>query len=899
MPSRTTIAQYFQYAYFLRVSILFWLFLPILCLLDLTCATASLTRGILTLDSPTQWFWAVFFVIATNMAVLITARNIVQNGEDRFLSTPPDRIKLLLTNSSPRTVWAVLAIVHLPTASTLIYLLVLAHHEGEAIYPWPFLAGLAAALCFWYLVSLFYYWSYRSSSDGVAHERESNEPAALIFPKYDWLFGDITTAVPPPRLLAWIAILTKPFFRRISYAGYAATSDGPAWELHFLSGVSLAGIFIIYLFLYPLTSPVLRSEYATYGQIGFCCTVTVLFLWSIAHAGDKSKWGRPVKFLFTAIALSSAALFVAALAYDRHTNSVRLNFAFPTLASVLVLLGFLLWFLAGAAFFFDRYRLPVLTAFLAFIFLPKVLFAPLSQSLIEHNLSRLAEIFDSDHYFSVVHQKVPIDLSQVRTPYETLMLRVKDPDDPYIVVTAAGGGIQAAEWTAQVLASLEKQFASDPRLHDYTFHDHILLASGVSGGSSGLLPFLLEYTAHQDHSLAPAPIFPANNAALYDRITRAPGCSSLEAVGWGLSYHDFYRLMLPVALPRSLDDDDAPDRSWALASAFNRNLHDRHCGTERSKPTEPGQPDFTTLPLVLDGESFTLLRAARQLAANGMPAFVFNTTAAETGGRFLLSNYYVPSKDLCGTDFTPAESFLQVYGTDPSDCRATQEKPLEYADLPLATAARLSATFPLVSSGTRIPLAYSRHGYHFLDGGYFDNDGTSSALEFLKSALDDTRRDSLHTPRRILWIEIRDDDGTTVGADEDDFAGQNGTTSTGAPLAPSWTPLGQLTGIADALWNAGHKSISRRNRRELCTFELAYKDRIQDLHHVVFTIPLGNDRLSPLSWNLTTGQQASITQRANQTSSWISQTVNWVISNRGSAPVSTQEICRNNTEPPN
>jgi hypothetical protein len=82
--------------------------------------------------------------------------------------------------------------------------------------------------------------------------------------------------------------------------------------------------------------------------------------------------GVPSSISFTAIALSLATLFVAALAYDRHTNSVRLNFAFPTLASVLILLGFLLWFLAGAAFFFDRYRLPVLTAFLAFIFVPKM-----------------------------------------------------------------------------------------------------------------------------------------------------------------------------------------------------------------------------------------------------------------------------------------------------------------------------------------------------------------------------------------------------------------------------------------------------------------------------------------------------------------------------------------------
>ncbi|MEI9978454.1 MAG: hypothetical protein WDN23_05535 [Edaphobacter sp.] len=219
-----------------------------------------------------------------------------------------------------------------------------------------------------------------------------------------------------------------------------------------------------------------------------------------------------------------------------------------------------------------------------------------------------------------------------------------------------------------------------------------------------------------------------------------------------------------------------------------------------------------------------------------------------------------------------------------------------YADLRLATAARLSATFPLVSSGTRIPLAFSKHGYHFLDGGYFDNDGTSSAIEFLKSALEDPRKDELRLPRRILWIEIRDDNGSDVGEDADDFAGQNGTRPDGKLQAPSWTPLGQLTGIGAGLWNAGHTSISRRNRRELCTLELAYNDRIQDLHHVVFTIPLGDDRLSPLSWNLTPGQQAFITKRAKESSDWILQIVDWVRNNRGPGPASSQDVCRNETE---
>jgi hypothetical protein len=45
-----------------------------------------------------------------------------------------------------------------------------------------------------------------------------------------------------------------------------------------------------------------------------------------------------------------------------------------------------------------------------------------------------------------------------------------------------------------VLASLENSFANDLDLEkrSYTFHDHLALTRGVSGGSVGLLPYPLE-----------------------------------------------------------------------------------------------------------------------------------------------------------------------------------------------------------------------------------------------------------------------------------------------------------------------------------------------------------------------------------------------------------------------
>ena len=58
-------------------------------------------------------------------------------------------------------------------------------------------------------------------------------------------------------------------------------------------------------------------------------------------------------------------------------------------------------------------------------------------------------------------------------------------------------------------------------------------------------------------------------------------------------------------------------------------------------------------------------------------------------------------------------------------------KGYSYADLPIATAARLSATFPLVSSASRVPAQFAPYAYHFVDGGYYDNDGTAWPSSFL------------------------------------------------------------------------------------------------------------------------------------------------------------------------
>lgn len=851
-------ASWLGYLYFLRFSVAGWLFLPVVCGLDLWHVTSDLTRAILTLDSGWQVINATFFVVALGMVVLITARNTARNGKDRFESVCPEPMLRALTDSRSGAVWWTLMAAHVPTLLTLGYLAHTAAAEGEE-YPlgplgahwWNigvyFLLGILASFAFWYVVSLFYSWTYRPARS------DFEEPAALIFPES--LFGDTGRAMPPPWLTAWMDWGTRKVLARVDRAGYAETKDGPLWELHFLSIVSLAGILVLYLLLYPLTAPVLLRRVDHWWMAVAVVVVVLVFEISIANAGGTTRdgtrcdWAPWVKWTFQILPVAALILYIAALETDLRGGTVALEMGFPTLASLLVLANFFLWLLAGAAFFFDRNRIPVITAVVLAIFTPKWAAPYAVEGLTKIHWRWAAERLSLEHYYLTTTMAHAAALPE---PEDAVRARMGNAGEPAIVVTASGGGIRAAEWTAELTALLENHFARDAGLQamHYSFHDHLLLASGVSGGSVGLMPFLLEYTAPAGQAFPPG-------QALFARVASAPGCSSLEAVAWGLEYYDLYRLLLTVRFGGGKE----PDRTWALTEAMNRNLKDRHCVSDGGA--------FAGLPAIEDGFSMTLSRAATQLQAGQMPAFTFNTTAAETGGRFLLANYAVPA--LGGeSDFIPADSFLQVY-TQPNAAG-------QYADLQLATAARLSATFPAVSSATRIPAEFAERAYHFVDGGYFDNDGTGSAIEFLKSALDsDPTLGTTGGPLKIVLFEIRDDDGTAV-ADEDSLAGQ----SENASDQRGWTQVNQLMAPLTAMWDAGHESISMRNRRELCSFEKAYATRM-DIHHVVFTIPNDTDQLSPLSWNLTTYQRKAIGHRVwdGDTRATIEDAMQWIAAHMG------------------
>jgi hypothetical protein len=882
MTTSQRISAWVQYSYFLRFSILSWLFLPALVLLDHLGYTTTITRAFMAPDSPWQAFHIAFFVVSLQMAVLVTARNSCMNGAERFESAPPPSLRWLFSSSQPQAVWWSLALAHIPTLITLCYVAYIAWIEGETAFPfffhyhssgliWLYFGiGILAALVFWYVVSLFYHWTY---TETPGNDCDPTGAKPLIFPQK--FFGDLDCATRP--ILAHVLEHPLRVLARITYPGFAPRPEGPLWELHFLAFVSLVGFLLLYFFLYPLTAPIPREGPLRVGEI-IACVVALLFIAGVVYPPNRgrSKWAMPVKCFFVAVAVSLAAVFCfSASQFQRGTGNER---DLPVLASIVILCTFMLWVFAGLAFLLDRYRVPVFTALLVIIFLPK-----------------LMHWTYGEHYF-LAEERINTGVIPP-SPDQALRIRTHDPSDPLVIITATGGGIHAAAWTTEILGRLEQSFASDSSLHApfpgaqaYNFHDHVVLASGVSGGSVGLMSYLLEYTAEK-------PFDSEHLSATAARMTNAAACSSIEDVAWGLEYYDFVRLFFNVWY--SLADHVAPDRNWALTTAFNRNLHHPLCRTDdRSLPGLP--------PLKLDGEHLTLGKGAELLRADKLPAFTLNTTAVETGGRFLLSNYQIPRNYIPHSDLLPSESFLQAYG---EPCAGSpQHQGYSYADLPIATAARLSATFPFVSSASRVPAKFAPYAYHFVDGGYYDNDGTASAIEFLSSALtqpaaniqqdpcfQSSSVDSQPTkkqetalagnvqspPLAILLIEIRNGDDLDPLSNVDDYNFQ-----THPQDKHSWTAISQLTAPPGALWKAGHESVTRRNRLGLCLLETTYLDRLV-VHHVVFNYGQAppspeaknpSDEIQPLNWHLTAEERNVITKRASDglTDAAIKDARDWV-----------------------
>ncbi|MEW6127387.1 MAG: patatin-like phospholipase family protein [Acidobacteriota bacterium] len=309
-----------------------------------------------------------------------------------------------------------------------------------------------------------------------------------------------------------------------------------------------------------------------------------------------------------------------------------------------------------------------------------------------------AQFKQTDYYYNIFPAKTLQQETPKSAPDEIMR---KEAPEYAIVVAANGGGIQASAWAAQVLTGLQETFGNQ-------FGSHIKVISSVSGGSVGSMYFVNGYTADG----------PPNGETL-NQIVESAMRSSLNDVSWGLVYPDFWRVILPFF------GDSAISRGWALEQAWKKNCDTAKCDLSKC-----------------------LSEWREGVNAGWRPANIFNATVADTGQRFLMATTKVPSKT-----YRPQHDAFLSQGS------LSFEKAYPDKDLAVVTAARLSATFPYVTPAARADVEGVT--FHVVDGGYYDNYGIASLVEWLDYALQKTSNQI----KRIMVLQIRGAAPSTLQAE--------------------------------------------------------------------------------------------------------------------------------------
>ena len=404
---------------------------------------------------------------------------------------------------------------------------------------------------------------------------------------------------------------------------------------------------------------------AMIAVIFFVLGVNLFELFDTLFKQDDLILARSIQFslvLFTSHILSGWML--NPLKTERPFKAIK---SAPTLMYALLLFSWLVLVLGLLSLLFDSYRIS-----------PLLVIATVA--VISYAIT------GNDYFFQLNKSSWSGDEKPEKLGETALRKRLElTKPNTLIIVCAAGGGIQAAAWTAKVLTGLEEELQSK-------FTDSLALMSCVSGGSVGSMFYLegFDYLPKDRHRKS-------------EKIFKAACEESLDATGWGLANADFWKFL---GFGWLIVRNKLRDRGWAIEQNWKESFV--------SKKIEP----------------LTLHKWRERIRSGELPVPIFNATLVESGIQLLLSpipiNFIAKGKDMQSTDL------YRLYGKNGKTD----------VDMEITTAVRLSATFPYVSPVCR---AYdqaltrreneqdSSENVHIGDGGYFDNFGVFSALEWLRS----------------------------------------------------------------------------------------------------------------------------------------------------------------------
>jgi hypothetical protein len=475
------------------------------------------------------------------------------------------------------------------------------------------------------------------------------------------------------------------------------------------------------------------------------------------------------------------------------------------------------------------------------------------ENIAEKNRQGLIEDYEQDFQTAIGMRLCPEEFKQSQS--------CKKPQS-LVLVAASGGGIQASGWMTQVLAGLQ----NDEDLgHD--FIKSIGLISSASGGSVGSMFYLNQFN---ESGVLSQKALDIDKKTELTTVVKEATEDWLNAVGWGLAYPDLFRFVgLPILIGTDLGGDHKPhlynDRGYALEQTWQDTLFD-------SKSTNNLKKARTND----DQEKILTLNDRRtDILAGKIPIFVYNTTLVENGRRFFVSpmkfvretmTEYLSKSSKENHNLTKAFDFKTLY----NNCG---ENGNQACDITVTTAARLSASFPYVT-----PMARNDRenfikdknntnilqNYHIADGGYFDNSGALTAMEwlndFLKYNNDPKNKDHSINVKKVILLQVNAFPEEVLKTNQEGIKGFEVVT---------YGPLKTLTDIRDS-------TQLERNEKIADLLEERWQEKGIEITNFTITFPKidlkGKDYNPPLSWRLTQTQKQNLSE-AWQTDSVIRDTV--------------------------
>jgi len=275
--------------------------------------------------------------------------------------------------------------------------------------------------------------------------------------------------------------------------------------------------------------------------------------------------------------------------------------------------------------------------------------------------------------------------------------------EPTYLVSSEGGGIRAAAWTLLVLARLEVRSNGE-------FSKHMLLGSGVSGGSLGLAWFAAIVKGERLGIIRLTDI----DAMVRDLSTTDYLGPTIET----MFLTDFLQRFLAPAMfvDRGERLELRFELGWTEACMLRQSARARSSGPPQPPPSQPEPPAEQQV-------CGQFAASWKDLWANAdhVPVLFLNSTEVQSGHRFIEQPFAAIRGQ--GQDFDITRAGTLSTGVLP-------------ASTPLSGVVHNSARFTYMSpAGSLIDAAWLKANRtltrQLVDGGYFENSGTTTLAELL------------------------------------------------------------------------------------------------------------------------------------------------------------------------